>query len=122
MITFKKTSHLVIATIAFGLSARPVFADSKMMDSKMSGGKMMDHKMGSSKMMGSKMNGGKMMSDKAVCAMCKMSASESKTYMNMSPAEKALFMKHMDKMGGGKMMGGKMSGGKMMEHKMGGKM
>lgn len=104
MINLQKTARLFAALAVTGALALPGFAQDKMapkMDSKMSGGHMM----------GGKTMGGKMMmSDKMVCQMCKMSASESQTYMKMSKAEKALFMKYMDKMGMGqdKMMGGKM--------------
>ncbi len=111
MMNLQKTARLLAALAVTAVCALPGVAQDKMapkMDSKMSGGKMMGSKMSGGKMMGGKM----MMSDKMVCQMCKMSASESKTYMGMSKAEKALFMKHMEKMGMGqsKMMGGKMSG------------
>ncbi len=111
MLQFKNIARLVAATaICFTLTL-PSRAEDKVMDSKMAP-KMSSGKMMGGKMSGGKMMGGKMMADKMVCQMCKMSAAESKTYMSMSKAEKALFMKHMDKMGMShdKMMGGKMSG------------
>ncbi len=106
MFQLPKTARFLAALAVTGALALPSLAQSKMTDSKMA------PKMSSGKMMGGKMMGHGMMSDKMVCQMCKMSASESKTYMYMSKAEKALFMKYMDKMGmeQGKMMGGKMSG------------
>ncbi len=113
----QKTSRLLAAlslTGALALSslALPSLAQSKMMDSKMTP-KMSSGKMSGNKMSSSKMGGKMMMSDTAMCKMCKLTPMETKTYMGMSKAEKALFRNHMDMMGmkmGGKMSGGKMSG------------
>ena len=105
-------SHLVTKVLLTGLiasvSVLPSLAESKMASStmsstKMSGSKMSGSKMSGSKMSGSKMSGSKMGGGMMSSGMMKgMSAADKKTYMMMSPAEKALMMKMM-KMHGAKM-------------------
>ncbi|HVF85291.1 MAG TPA: pentapeptide repeat-containing protein [Abditibacteriaceae bacterium] len=98
---------VLLAGLVASVSILPGFAQSKMSDSKMSGSKMSGSKMSGSKMSGSAMSGSKMSGSKmsgskvssggmtSSSMMSGMSAAEKRTYMMMSPAEKALVMKVM---------------------------